>query len=80
MMQTTITGKTGEYILSLRSEFIIIRYAIHPEKIMIRAFPTKIRIAPILKIIENLAAFLTIKQKVNQAAEQKFLLVNAIYI
>lgn len=47
---------------------------------MINALPTKIKIEPIDRIIENLAAFLTIKQNVDQAAEQKFLLVRAIWI
>ena len=58
----------------------MIKYAIHPDITMIKAFPTKIKMLPIDKIIENLAAFLTIKQKVNQAAEQKFLFVSAIWI
>jgi hypothetical protein len=77
-MQTTITGKMGEKILSLRSEFMRIRYEIHPERMMIRALPTNMRIAPMPEMIENRAAFLTIRKKVLRAAGQKDLLVSAI--
>ena len=43
-----------------------------------RALPTNMRIVPIPVMMVNLATFLTMRQKVAQAAEQKFLLVRAI--
>lgn len=43
-----------------------------------RDLPMNIRITPMLEVIENLPMFLTIRQKVSQAAEQKFLFVRAI--
>jgi len=46
--------------------------------ITIKALPTNIRIEPIPAIMVNLAAFLTIKQNVDQAAGQNDLLVKAI--
>jgi hypothetical protein len=45
---------------------------------MIRAFPMNINMVPIPPIIAKRAQFLTIKQKVDQAAGQKLLLVKAI--
>jgi hypothetical protein len=56
----------------------MIKYEIHPERIIMIALPMNINIDPIPEIIVNLATFLTIKQKVAQAAGQKLLLVNAI--
>jgi hypothetical protein len=47
---------------------------------VINTVPKKLNINPIANAVPNLTAFLTIKINPFQAAAQKFLLVNAIYL
>lgn len=73
-----MVGKTGEYISSFNDELTNIKYPIHPDNAHIIILPINISSPPIFAVILNLPAFLTIKQKLIQAAVQKFLEVKAV--
>jgi hypothetical protein len=68
MATTTQTGNTGEYTLSFMNEFTIIRYAIHPDNIIMIALPIKMRIDPIPETIVKRPELRTKSQNVSQHA------------